>query len=291
MVWDKNFPFSNGSMLSYEGSGFHTTQRKTLDEARFTGTLTYETYSRGRSSAMLWFTDTKGHRYGFFMSDADTILPLLVKGKLTATFIPTKHPHQAWAELRLEDRRMTNTALQKYQAEADEVAQALAKVHVTNKEEYALAADYLTDVKTTLKRIDEEREKISKPQYEAWKATNAFFGGVAEKYKRAEADLKAKMAAFIDAESEREKKLLAAVASGDMAAQSALAIVDKAAPSAPGITVRKETEWELVDLSQVPREYLKLDEKKVNAAAKVGLQIPGIRMFQKTNIAAGSKPM
>jgi hypothetical protein len=185
---------------------------------------------------------------------------------------------------------VTETALQKYQAEADETAQLLAKVHVTNKEEYALAADYLTDVKTALKRIDEEREKISKPQYEAWKATNAFFGGVAEKYKRAEVALKQKMASFLDAEAERERKLLAEVATGNVEAQSALALVDKAAPTAPGITVRKETDWELVDLKQVPREYLKLDEKKVNAATKAGLQIPGIRTFQKTNIGAAAKP-
>ncbi len=97
MTWDKRFPFTpDGSLLGYEGYGSPDVVRRTLEEARFTGTLSYLTYSRGRSSALLEFTD--GTRsFSFFMTDADELIPLLVHGKITGTFIPSKRgQNYAW---------------------------------------------------------------------------------------------------------------------------------------------------------------------------------------------------
>lgn len=76
---------------------------KTLDEARFTGTLRFLTYTRGRSSAILVFTDDveteSGYpgstwrdlrHYNFFMSEGTPMIPLLTAGKITGTFVPVK---------------------------------------------------------------------------------------------------------------------------------------------------------------------------------------------------------
>lgn len=48
---------------------------------------------------------------------------------------------------------------------------------------------------------------------------------------------------------------------------------------------RKVWTFEVVDESQVPREFLALDEKKVKAALAAGSrQIPGLKIFQETRI-------
>ena len=103
--WDGTCPFNDdtGELLSYDGDyrARGNVTRKTKDEARFTGELTYLKYSRGRSSALLVFTDgtqvkwvehlpAEPRQFPFFMTHADEIIPLLVKGKIKGTFVPTK---------------------------------------------------------------------------------------------------------------------------------------------------------------------------------------------------------
>lgn len=115
--WDGKFPFSSkrGELIGYDGDvgaswspNYAAPVFKTLDEARFTGTLRYVGYSRGRSSALIIFTDGvvlgetyRGdpdlRRYQIFMSDADDVIPLLVKGEITGSFVPRKSgKNMAW---------------------------------------------------------------------------------------------------------------------------------------------------------------------------------------------------
>jgi hypothetical protein len=53
---------------------------------------------------------------------------------------------------------------------------------------------------------------------------------------------------------------------------------------AGSVTFRKQTHFEVVDASQVPREYWTLDEKKIGAAVRAGIAtpdnpIPGVRIW------------
>lgn len=61
------------------------------------------------------------------------------------------------------------------------------------------------------------------------------------------------------------------------------------APSASAGTVRgltKRWTFEVEDLSQVPREYLQLDEKKIREAISAGTRIlPGLRIYQDESIS------
>lgn len=91
--WDGRFPFDpkTGGLLSYDG-GYRMgsgNDYKTKDEARFTGELTYKGYTRGRSSALLMFTDG-ARAYPFFMTRADDVIPLLKYGVIKGTFVPVK---------------------------------------------------------------------------------------------------------------------------------------------------------------------------------------------------------
>lgn len=51
-------------------------------------------------------------------------------------------------------------------------------------------------------------------------------------------------------------------------------------------SIRKVWDWELVDINEVPREWLILNDKAVNAAVRTGIRnIPGIRIFEREQIA------
>lgn len=89
-----------GELMSYVGYRGILGPPLTAKEAAFTGELAYLTYERGRSSALLIFRDNvfigvagaspRPRRFPFFMSDADKIIPRLVQGKITGTFVPHK---------------------------------------------------------------------------------------------------------------------------------------------------------------------------------------------------------
>jgi len=60
----------------------------------------------------------------------------------------------------------------------------------------------------------------------------------------------------------------------------------------PGVTPRSTWSFTVEDLSLVPREYLMVDEKKVEAivkAMKEQTNIPGIKAFEKTTVAVKRK--
>ncbi|RJO61082.1 MAG: hypothetical protein C4542_07290 [Dehalococcoidia bacterium] len=64
------------------------------------------------------------------------------------------------------------------------------------------------------------------------------------------------------------------------------------APKLANGTLREEWKWEITDPNLIPREYLKLDEVKINGvvrAMKKATNIPGIRVYSTKNIAAGRR--
>jgi sRNA-binding protein len=53
--------------------------------------------------------------------------------------------------------------------------------------------------------------------------------------------------------------------------------------SGAAFTAKKVWDYELVDISLVPNEFVTLNESKVSAVVKAGIsEIPGIRIFQKS---------
>lgn len=170
--------------------------------------------------------------------------------------------------------------------EAQEVLARLQPLSINNKEDYAFAAELARDVKTQLAQIEAERKRIVGPQYEAWKAANDLFSRVREKYEVAEKILKEKMGLFLAAEKAREMALLAEVAKGDV---TALALAAEAAPTAQGVSERKNVTFEVVDPNAVPDEYWELNLKAIRAAVKAGAVIPGVRVSVETTVAVSAR--
>jgi hypothetical protein len=58
-------------------------------------------------------------------------------------------------------------------------------------------------------------------------------------------------------------------------------------PQVAGVHSRETWEWELTDAALVPKEYWSIDPGKLSVAVKAGARdIPGVRVFKRTNIVA-----
>jgi len=82
---DYEIPFDrDGNQLHYPESwkiGLHWRKNEP-----FTDTLTYDTYSRGRSAAYFNFKRSDGTELVMFMTDFEKVVPLMINGKVTGTF-------------------------------------------------------------------------------------------------------------------------------------------------------------------------------------------------------------
>lgn len=76
-----------------DGNQLHYPDRRDVqwrDNVPFQAKLTYAGFSRGRSAAYLDFTDQNGKAITFFLKDFEKVIPHLIGGAVTGTFIFTK---------------------------------------------------------------------------------------------------------------------------------------------------------------------------------------------------------
>jgi Fe-S-cluster formation regulator IscX/YfhJ len=150
------------------------------------------------------------------------------------------------------------------------------------------------DAKKTAEAPLETAEKILKPLIAAWLDEQ-------ERIRR-DAEQAAMAAARKREEEERIKRAMSAAESG-ADAETITEVLDAPVPMvvpsvaptfAPvaGISGRKSWKWKITNENLIPRTYLCVDEKAINAVVK-GMQgktvIPGIEVYQETSIAAGRR--
>jgi hypothetical protein len=180
-------------------------------------------------------------------------------------------------------------------AAAEEVYLGIQEMEIETKEDMDFAAEILGEAKTKRKRIDEKRKEITAPLNTALKAVNELFRPAMDFYDQCERLIKAKIsAARMQAEEAARRALVAAgeaVAEGSAeGVAQALAVHDAAVqfPVADGIQYRSRWKFEIVDESQIPREYLMPNLALIQGAVthkKGATDIPGIRVFEDKVIA------
>lgn len=85
---------------------------------------------------------------------------------------------------------------------------------------------------------------------------------------------------------EADQVVAAAAGKIEQIKASTPAPVEKAV--APGTSLRQIWKWELVNAALVPREYLKIDDKALDAAARIRkdqANVPGIRFYAEATVA------
>lgn len=194
-------------------------------------------------------------------------------------------------------------------------------LQVTSKESAAQAGDVLTQLAAFLKGVEDQRKFFVKPLNDHVKSINALFQGIAGPVVMADAALRKKMLAWKATErAEAERARLAAEKAArdaedarlkaenargakargkaEDAAQQAAQAAEQATASylmaAPerveGVGTQGRWTYEVVDESQVPREYLELDATRINTAIRGGKrEIPGLRIFKKEGLVVGGR--
>lgn len=209
--------------------------------------------------------------------------------------------------------------VQELQRETEAIVARAAEFAVATAEQYSAAGVDLTRIKAAQKKLDLIRTKITRPMDAAKKAVLELFRAPAEKLANAEAMIKRALVKY-QAEQDRlrqeeqrradeaarkererlQERATRAVASGKVekaevlqqqAASVVAPVIQREAPRVSGLSSTVVWKFEVVNASEVPREYCSVDETKIRkivSALKGDTKIPGVRIYPDTQIRAGS---
>ena len=209
--------------------------------------------------------------------------------------------------------RPNEAALRK---QASDYLQIADMYEVSSQEDYLFANDQLGDVKKQAKTLDDRRKAITKPLDEAKKQVMDLFRPALDLLSSAEGIWKRKMLAWDNEqdrkrreeearlreiarkEQERLRRLAeSAAAKGNTDKAERMAAMAESMPTpvvaapvekASGVSFREQWDFEIVDQSAVPREYLMVDAKRIGGvvrAMKGATNIPGVRVFAQKILA------
>lgn len=203
---------------------------------------------------------------------------------------------------------------------AQQVADYAQALVVSNPEQYRDAGERLTLLMGAKKRLEDMRTRITKPINDGLKGINNLFRTPGDTLANAERLIKSKLGAYqteqerlarieqdrVNAIAQKEQDRLnelarraaeagrmgAAEKHQERAAAVVAPVVQREAPKVAGVAMRDAWKWALENIDLVPREYLMLDESKVNryvTAMKADAKIAGVRVYSEKQIAAGSR--
>lgn len=201
----------------------------------------------------------------------------------------------------------------------ERATEAASTFKIVTAQDYENSADMLKKVKASQKRLEDLRTAITKPLNVALKAANDLFRAPAEKLVQVERQIKGEIGRYADeqerlrreeqrkadeaARKEREKleaQARKAEESGKVEKAETLQqraetivapVIQREPPKVTGVSMREVARFEITDASQLPREYMVPDEKKIRgvvAALKTGANIPGVRVWMERQVAAGA---
>lgn len=167
---------------------------------------------------------------------------------------------------------------------------------ITTPVELTEAATLLATIEKESKRIQTEKEKVTKPLNEALKAERARWKPIEEKLDTASSTLRSFMSEYqtrIAREaSEQASKLAARIGEGKgklkvETAATKLATIEsnvtatkKTVTEAGTVSFRTVEKLDITDPLLIPRKYLMIDTEMVRRTLKAGLEVPGARLIQ-----------
>lgn len=119
------------------------------------------------------------------------------------------------------------------------------------------------------KTLEESRMRIVRPHLDFQRAINSIVKEYTKKLESIETNLKGRLETWLEAQAPFENNyadMIVEVEDGKL-------------------TQKKTWDFEIEDISQVPEEYLAIDERKVKEKIKKGIRsIPGLKIFEKNQI-------
>jgi len=191
----------------------------------------------------------------------------------------------------------TEALVQRETEEAEEILDGVKAFSLDTKEDLEFAAEILAESKGRYKKLDEKEKEITRPMNEALKAARALFKKPKSFYVDVEKILKEKIGEYHLAEAERNEtamKLAAeAHAEGNNEQTSTeIAKIGRVA-DLEGVSVSLQCDYEVVDVSILPREYMAPNHAALRIACrqfKTGeiKGVAGVRFFEKPVVRSRS---
>lgn len=162
-------------------------------------------------------------------------------------------------------------------------------VAITNATDMTDATATLSRVNKTLDAMKEEEEKVTKPLKAALKAETDRWKPYRDQLTSVRDAIRNAMSMYQTAERKREEeakaKITARVEKGTLTMDTAarklnevVTVDNKVATDVGSVGFRTSHVLVVTNESLIPRTYLVIDEAKVKAALKAGLEVPGARL-------------
>ena len=178
--------------------------------------------------------------------------------------------------------------------------QAADTVVVDSTESSLMASDNMGMIKSAIAKIEDKRLSFTKPLNDSLKAINSTFNEPKaplnaaldmvdrkiHSFRQKERErIEAETAKVQAEENKRQKPRDAHEARGHQVTENPPLAKPLELTQVDPTPVRKDWRWETNNFNQIPREFLQVDEIKVNKAVRDGArEILGIRIFQKETI-------
>lgn len=187
---------------------------------------------------------------------------------------------------------MSNKELVSIQKQVSPVVAFVGEMTITSSEDMSDATSKLSELNKFADNIKIEKEKITKPINEALKEVRAKYKPVEDMVDEAISILKKKMGDYqmeaIRIQKEQEKVIAEKLASGKIKVETALKRMDKVEEvenkvktENGSVSFRTEKDFQVEDISLLPKEYLLPNEVSIRSAMKKGTELPGVKYFEK----------
>ena len=200
----------------------------------------------------------------------------------------------------------SDVAVREFYEKALKLRTFAASLVVDSADSAKLATDTLSTIAQVKKGLKQKREEFVKPLNGHVKAVNDAFKVLSEPIEEADRTVREKVAAHLQAEQARREeeqrinrlRQEAAEAEARLTGAPAEPVQLIHSPG-PERTVtesgamggRKIRKWRLLDIRQVPVEYLMVDNGRVTKAVKAGIgSIPGIEIYEELGVTIETNP-
>lgn len=204
------------------------------------------------------------------------------------------------------------TDTQELQKTVDGIIAEMATIKITSEEDALQAGSFLRKNKETQKFVKDYFEDARKTTYDAYKEVTdqiKFFVGKLEKaekavkrkvsdYQMEQERIRREEARRLAEEArkrEEERRLAQAIETGDEEILEKPVEVPQVKVEEPrkmdGVSFVEKWTYEIQDVSQIPREYLMPDERKIRshvASMKDKAKIPGVRIYADKTVRVAS---
>lgn len=207
------------------------------------------------------------------------------------------------------DMDIPRRVLEPFRVRANELEIVASGIVVTTDAEQAKATSLAGQIKKVVKTIEEARKRYVTPFNEHVKGVNGLAGEIRQPLERAELMLKKSLTIYATEQElvrrkaeedarktaeEQQQRLNEEAASAGIVAPIVPEILQTDVTTTVRTTdgtsyMRSTWDFEIVDMSTVPVEYLCPNETKIRAAIRAGIRsIPGMRILEKHTVAIRS---